>query len=97
MYGFLWYFVFCLLNFLKFIFVKKSLKEHIDLIRHKDELIIQLRSANCQLSADLDKANEILLESENRIEQLQNEFVIVDNRTHHLENLLLQESKKNQV
>ena len=77
--------------------MQKSLKEHVDLIRHKDELIIQLRSANFQLNADLDKANEILLESETRIEHLQSELNGADEKRRALESLLQQEIRKNQV
>lgn len=77
--------------------MQKSLKEHVDLIRHKDELIIQLRSANFQLNADLDKANEILLESETRIEHLQSELNGADEKRRTLESLLQQEIRKNQV
>lgn len=67
------------------------------MIRQKDELIIQLRSANFQLNADLDKANEILFESESRIEQLQAEIAGIEEKRAYLESLLQQEIRKNQV
>lgn len=73
------------------------MKEHVDLIRQKDELIIQLRSAGFQLSADLDKANEILLESENRLENLQNEIGASEEKRRNVECLLQQEIRKNKV
>lgn len=73
------------------------MKEHVDLIRQKDELIIQLRSVGFQLGADLDKANEILLESENRLENLQNEISASEEKRRNVECLLQQEIRKNKV
>lgn len=65
-------------------------------MRQKDELIIQSRASNVQLTADLNKANEILLESENRIEQLQSELLSSEEKRRNMESRLSEEIRKNE-
>ena len=65
-------------------------------MRQKDELIIQSRASNVQLTADLNKANEILLESENRIEQLQSELLSSEEKRRNMESRLSEEIRKSE-
>lgn len=76
---------------------EKSLREHFDSLRQKDELVLSLRVQLRQYLNDLNKANEILLQSDNRIDLLQNDLLRLDSSHKHLAYLLEQEVKRNQV
>lgn len=67
------------------------------MLKQKDNLIINLRSTQKQLHCDLNKANEILLESENSVEILKNEIQLLQNKNRNLINSFEFESRKNKV
>ena len=73
------------------------MKDHFDLLKQKDDLILTLRSNHRQLINDLNKANEILLQSDNKIEHLQNDLFSLENKNKNLYLLIEQEVNKNQV
>lgn len=85
--------------FINYFFIKLKLfvKNHFDLLKQKDDLIINLRSSQKQLHCDLNKANEILLESENSVEILKNELHQLQQKNKHLVSSLDLETKKNRV
>jgi hypothetical protein len=66
-------------------------------LKQKDELILNLRASQRQYLNDLNKANEILLQSDNRIDLLQNEALCLESGNTNLIYLIDQEIKKNQV
>ncbi len=67
------------------------------MIKQKEETIINLKHTLQQYINDLNKANEILLQSENRIDSLQNEIICLENSNKNLCYFIEQESKKNRV
>lgn len=77
--------------------LKKSLKENFEQLKQKEELIINLRFSLKQYINDLDRANEILLQSENRLETLQSQLVFFESSNKTLGYQLEQEKRKNKV
>ncbi|RNA00498.1 myomegalin [Brachionus plicatilis] len=73
---------------------EQFVKNHFDLLKQKDDLIINLRSTQKQLHSDLNRANEILLESETSVEILKNELQIIQLRNNNLTKSLELENKK---
>jgi len=80
-----------------FFSLKKSLKENFEQLKQKEELIINLRFSLKQYINDLDRANEILLQSENRIETLQSQLVFCESSHKSIGYQLEQEKRKNKV
>jgi hypothetical protein len=66
-------------------------------LKQKDEIILNLRASQRQYLNDLNKANEILLQSDNRIDLLQNEVLYLESGNKNLIYLIDQEVKKSQV
>jgi len=85
----------CIIFF--FVSLKKSLKENFEQLKQKEELIINLRFSLKQYINDLDRANEILLQSENRIETLQSQLVFCESSHKSIGYQLEQEKRKNKV
>ena len=68
-----------------------------DLLRQKDEIIINLRHSLKQHIDDLDKANEILLHSESKLDTLQSEINYFESSNRELVFKIEQELRKNKV
>lgn len=76
---------------------QKSLIENLDSLKQKDDLIINLRYSLKQHIDDLDKANEILLQSESKIDTLQSEINYFETSNRELVFKIEQELRKNKV
>lgn len=67
------------------------------MLKQKEDLIINLRYNAKQYMNDLNKANEILLISENRIDLLQDELATLETNNKNYLDLIEQEKIKNKV
>ena len=82
---------------IKKLLFQKSLIENLDSLKQKDDLIINLRYSLKQHIDDLDKANEILLQSESKIDTLQSEINYFETSNRELVFKIEQELRKNKV
>ena len=73
------------------------MNDHYLLLNQKNDLILNLKFNLNSYSIDLSKANEIILQSENKILKLYNEILYLDKTNKSLLNLIEKKNRTNQV
>jgi hypothetical protein len=73
------------------------LNDHYLLLSQKDDLIVNLKLNLNRYSIDLSKANEIILQSDNKILTLYNEILYLDDTNKSLLSLIENKNRTNQV
>jgi hypothetical protein len=73
------------------------LNDHYLLLNQKDDLIVNLKLNLNRYSIDLSKANEIILQSDNKILTLYNEILYLDDTNKSLLSLIENKNRTNQV
>ncbi len=73
------------------------MNDHYLLLNQKDDLIVNLKLNLNRYSIDLSKANEIILQSDNKILTLYNEILYLDDTNKSLLSLIENKNRTNQV
>ncbi len=73
------------------------MNDHYLLLSQKDDLIVNLKLNLNRYSIDLSKANEIILQSDNKILTLYNEILYLDDTNKSLLSLIENKNRTNQV